>query len=248
MSIISKDDFKDKIVNIRGQECIPLSVLLKLAHNAGLKGTDSQLMTQPYDLVKGIPAVVKVTVYDKDGNAWSAIGESNDLPPDAPVTSKITMAEWRAKGHALMDMLGITMSLVEDFFLVDNNINSTDRQSVADTTTEQTTGTEEVGYSPEEDSKVAESDGESIEKSEAEKVTPVIKATVKSTSPSPPTTSQIKLINVLMEERGISKAEAAAKLKELTGKTSLMDATVEEASQFINWLRSLPNVKGKGKK
>lgn len=103
-------DFRDEFVkNLQGKDFILYGGLITLGHAEGIKGIKTQVLQLPND-DNGQMAVVHAVVIDKDGNEWHGLGDADDTNVNKNIAKhKIRMAETRAKGRALRDMLGIDM-------------------------------------------------------------------------------------------------------------------------------------------
>ncbi|MNR02006.1 hypothetical protein D3C85_1178430 [compost metagenome] len=101
-------DFKDKFVkNLQGKDFILYGGLITLAHAEGCKGITSRVVQFPNNDNDWM-AVVEATVTDANGNTWSGIGDADGKNCNSKIAMhRVRMAETRAKGRALRDMLGI---------------------------------------------------------------------------------------------------------------------------------------------
>ncbi len=108
-------EFRDKYVKtIEGRDYIQYVGLLVLAHDR-LRGTEITLIQAPTP-DNNNTAIVHAAIKDADGCIWSALGDASDQNCCDPelIPHKIRLAETRAKGRALRDMLGIDMVMVEE--------------------------------------------------------------------------------------------------------------------------------------
>lgn len=104
---LSEDFRQEFIINIQGKDYILYGGLLTLAHAEGIQGIYTKLVQAP-NQDNGNMAIVEAIATDKDGNKWSGLGDADDINCNKKVaTAKIRMAETRAKGRALRDMLGL---------------------------------------------------------------------------------------------------------------------------------------------
>lgn len=101
-------DFKDKFVkSLQGKDFILYGGLITLAHAEGCKGITSRVVQFPNNDNDWM-AVVEATVTDANGNTWSGIGDADGKNCNSKIAMhRVRMAETRAKGRALRDMLGI---------------------------------------------------------------------------------------------------------------------------------------------
>lgn len=101
-------DFKDKFVkNLQGKDFILYGGLITLAHAEGCKGISSRIVQFPNNDNNWM-AIVEATATDANGNTWSGIGDADGQNCNSKIAMhRVRMAETRAKGRALRDMLGI---------------------------------------------------------------------------------------------------------------------------------------------
>ena len=113
------DEFRSEfIINIQGKDYILYGGLITLAHAEGFKGFKPPVVVETPTKDNGGLIIVIATAVDKDGNEWSALGDGDNVNVGAKVIKhKCRVAETRAKGRALRDMLGIDILLIEE---VDN--------------------------------------------------------------------------------------------------------------------------------
>ncbi len=110
------DEFKAEFVkNIQGKDYIIYGGLITLAHAEGFKGFKQPLVVETPGKDNGGLIIVVATAVDKNGNEWSALGDADSVNVGAKVAKhKCRVAETRAKGRALRDMLGIDMLLIDE--------------------------------------------------------------------------------------------------------------------------------------
>lgn len=109
--------FREKYIEvIEGRDFIRYDGLIELAHDK-IASIDVDLIALPTP-ENDYTAIVKATITDTQGHKWSAIGDASNTtcaPGLAP--HKIRIAETRAKGRALRDMLNVGMPMYEEIFL-----------------------------------------------------------------------------------------------------------------------------------
>lgn len=109
-------EFRQQYVEVvEGRDFIKYDGLMELAHDR-IASIEVELIALPA-VTNLNTAVVKATITDTDGRKWSALGDASDTtcaPELAP--HKIRIAETRAKGRALRDMLNIGMPMYEEVF------------------------------------------------------------------------------------------------------------------------------------
>jgi hypothetical protein len=109
-------EFRQQYVEVvEGRDFIKYDGLMELAHDH-IASIEVELIALPA-VTNLNTAVVKATITDTDGRKWSALGDASDTtcaPELAP--HKIRIAETRAKGRALRDMLNIGMPMYEEVF------------------------------------------------------------------------------------------------------------------------------------
>lgn len=110
------EEFREKYVEVvEGRDFIRYDGLMELAHGK-IASIETELLQAPYPGNHNM-AIVKAIIRDTDGRVWSGIGDASDLNCDPELAPhKIRLAETRAKGRALRDMLNVQMPMFEEVF------------------------------------------------------------------------------------------------------------------------------------
>jgi hypothetical protein len=108
-------EFKSRFIkNLQGKDFILYGGLIALAQDAGFQGIRTTLVQAPSD-ANGNMAIVHATVTNKEGFTFDGLGDCDDRNANKMIVQhKVRMAETRAKGRALRDMLGIDMVCFEE--------------------------------------------------------------------------------------------------------------------------------------
>lgn len=97
-----------------GKEHPTYAGVLSAAHEKGFAGIETELIQAPLQ-ENHYMAIVKAKVKDKDGRIFCGIGDATPKNVNARIAPHIVrMAETRAKGRALRDMLNIAEALKEE--------------------------------------------------------------------------------------------------------------------------------------
>lgn len=175
------------IVVIEGQDFVKYGGLITLAkERKALKGIRSQLIQAPTP-DNGNLAIVAACAVDSDGNEWWALGDADDKNCNRKVaTAKVRIADTRAKGRALRDLLGIDLVMYEE-------------------------------------------------------LTPDVSSTAQSAGQATITAAQANRVTQLMNQKNLTREQALAIYQRLTGKGTLLEATMAEADALIAELEQLPD-------
>lgn len=122
-------EFREKYVEVvDGRDFISYEGLRELAHKY-IQESRVELVAAPD---KDNPyAVVKVTIHDSNGRTWDALGDASPetcVPELAP--HYLRLAETRAKGRAMRDMLNLDMLMLEEVFPKQSNVVKTESFAV----------------------------------------------------------------------------------------------------------------------
>lgn len=181
-------EFRNRfVVVIEGQDFVKYGGLIALAKESKLlKGIRSQLVQAPAP-ENGNLAIVAACAIDAEGNEWWALGDADDKNCNRKVAAaKVRIADTRAKGRALRDLLGIDMVMYEE-------------------------------------------------------LTPDAATTVQTAAQTKITAAQANRITELMRLKNLTREQGLAIYQRLTGKGTLLEATVAEADALIAELEQLPD-------
>jgi hypothetical protein len=183
---LSPEFRKHFVVTIEGQDFVKYGGLITLAKESKLlKGIRSQLIQAPTP-ENGNLAIVAACAVDAEGNEWWALGDADDKNCNRKVAAaKVRIADTRAKGRALRDLLGIDMVMYEE-------------------------------------------------------LTPDVSAAAQAAGQAKITAAQANRITELMRLKNLTREQGLAIYQRLTGKGTLLEATVAEADALIAELEQLP--------
>lgn len=101
-------------VNLHGKEHPTFAGVLAKAHEEDFQGINTELLQAPH-ADNHFMAIVKAVAKDKKGRIFTGIGDATPKNVNARIAPHIVrMAETRAKGRALRDMLNIAEALREE--------------------------------------------------------------------------------------------------------------------------------------
>ena len=116
----------DLWVSIKGKFHPLYRGLLAAAHKRGMASITTTLLQAPTELNDGI-AIAHARVVMKDGSSWDGLGDASEKSVPSNIRPHLVrMAETRAKGRALRDMLNIDAPTADE-------MSETDDMDLADT-------------------------------------------------------------------------------------------------------------------
>lgn len=121
-------------VDIHGKQHPTWAGVLNEAHGSGLVSIETKLIQAPLP-ENSYMAIVHATATDKDGKVFTGIGDATPKNVNAMIAPHIVrMAETRAKGRALRDMLNIGEALAEELGEVKEDLSAVLENDVYDQT------------------------------------------------------------------------------------------------------------------